>query len=319
MTGGYTAIPSPAIDAAIDGAIAGIGAAIGAMGIPHMEGVVLGGGYGRGEGGVRRRPGLDDAPCNDLDFYVVADDSSSPSDLAAIGAALEPLAAKWSRSLGVDADFSPAKTYWRMKHDEARLMIQELIRGYRDVAGKPGTELFAGLARRRPEETPLAEAVRLLMNRGAGLLLAKEGGRGADFVARNINKAVLGAGDARLIARHDYAWRIGERAGRLSEPLYSAAAEWKAMPQGAPVCDWESARDSWLAAEAEVRAALRGSADGRRSLYHAARWIVRRRTIGPAATFGLDPSLRVMLEIGRAIRAGAPFTAPMARDWRTFN
>ncbi len=319
MSGGYTAIPSPEVDAAVGGAIAGIGAAVDAMRIPHVEGVVLGGGYGRGEGGVLRRAGRDDAPSNDLDFYVVADDSSSPADIAAIGAALEPLAGEWTRRLGVDADFSPAKTYWRMKHDEARLMIQELIRGYRDVAGKPGAELFAGLERRAPEETPMAEAVRLLMNRGAGLLLAKENGRGADFVSRNINKAVLGAGDSRLIARHTYAWRLSERAVRLGDPLYAAAAAWKAMPQDAPVCSWESARDVWLAAEAEIRAALRDSPDGRRRPYHAARWIVRRRTFGPAATFGMDPSLRVMLEIGGALRNGSPFTGAMARDWRVFN
>ena len=339
MTGRFTAIGSSSVDAAIGEAVSAIGAAIGALRIPHLEGVVLGGGYGRGEGGVAIGPDGAERPYNDLDFYVIADDSSSAADLAEIGARLAPVSREWTARLGIDVDFSPAKTYWRIKHDEARVMVQELVRGYIDVAGKKGEELFAAIERRSAEALPIGEAVRLLMNRGAGLLLAKDLGLQAEaqngdgagesarqlteaemagFVARNLNKCVLGAGDARLIAQGRYAWRLEERKERLGDPRYSAAAEWKIRPAAEAPFTFEEARKAWLDAEKDVADAFRAKGEGARTLRHAARWIVRRHTAGPLATFALDPSFRVMREIGDAIRADAPMTPAMRRDWEVF-
>ena len=347
MTGRFTAIGSARVDAAIGEAVSAIGTAIGALRIPHLEGVVLGGGYGRGEGGVTTGPDGAERPYNDLDFYVIADDSSSAADLAEIGVRLAPVSRDWSARLGIDVDFSPAKTYWRIKHDEARVMVQELVRGYIDIAGKKGEELFAAIERRPAEALPAGEAVRLLMNRGAGLLLAKhlglqaeaqnQGGAeaqnegGADesalqrteaehggFVARNLNKCVLGAGDARLIAQGRYAWRLEERKERLGDPRYSAATEWKIRPTAEAPFTFEEARKAWLDAEKEVSDAFRANGEGARTLRHAARWIVRRHTAGPLATFALDPSFRVMREIGDAIGADAPMTPAMRKDWEVF-
>ncbi|MBQ8126530.1 MAG: hypothetical protein IJ173_11740, partial [Kiritimatiellae bacterium] len=179
--------------------------------------------------------------------------------VAAIGAALEPVAAKWSQTLGVDVDFA-VKTPARLKHDEARLMVQELVHGYVDVCGAPGETLFAGLARRAPESLPWMEAARLLMNRGAGLLLAREAGRTDDFIARNINKCILGAGDAYLISRGLYRWRATARATALAADdgvsadtarLFASAVEWKFRPRPEPVCDWETAREAWRNARTE--------------------------------------------------------------------
>lgn len=332
MTGRFTAIGSARVDAMVGEAVSAIGAAIGAMRIPHLEGVVLGGGYGRGEGGVATGPGGEERPYNDLDFYVVADDASSAADLAEIGTRLAPLSREWTARLGIDVDFSPAKTYWRIKHDEARVMVQELVRGYIDVAGKKGDELFAAIERRPAEALPFGEAVRLLMNRGAGLLLARNLGVSAEeqnpsgtearnqggFAARNLNKCVLGAGDAILIARRQYAWRLEERAERIGDSLYSAAAEWKMRPRAEAPFTAEEARKAWMKAEAEVSRAFRASGEGARTLRHAARWVVRRLTFGPLPTFGLDPSFRVMREIGDAIRADAPFAPAMRKDWEVF-
>ena len=342
----------PAADRLVDDAIRAIGAEIDALTIPRLLGVVLGGGYARGEGGVvlesskvqkfegskvpdpepanAREAGFElanlrtaegrGAPfrlSNDLDFYVVAEDGASPADLAAIAAALRPVSEKWTARLGVDVDFSPPKTPWRIRHDEERLMIQELVHGYCDVAGRPGAELFRDVARRDPSALPAMEAVRLLVNRGAGLLLAAESGASPDFVARNINKAILGCGDARLIARGGYRWRAEERAEALGDPLYAAAVAWKFRPRPEPVCDWETARDAWLAAAAAGgEPALRA-----RTPRAAARWIVRRRSLGPAPlrTLGLDPLVRILDAMRPLVRDRNPFPASLRRDWEVFN
>ena len=305
----------PAADRLVDDAIRAIGAEIDALAIPRLLGVVLGGGYARGEGGVVDAEGATPRLSNDLDFYVVAEDAASPADLAAIAAALCPVSEKWTARLGVDVDFSPPKTPWRIRHDEERLMIQELVHGYCDVSGKPGAELFRDVARRDPSALPAMEAVRLLVNRGAGLLLAAEVGAESGFVARNINKAILGCGDARLIARGGYRWRAEERAEALGDPLYSAAVAWKFRPRPEPVCDWEKARDIWLAAVAAGgEPALRA-----RSLRSALRWIARRRTLGAPRTLGMDPLVRILDEMVPAVRDRAPFPPSLRRDWEIFN
>ena len=331
----------PAADRLVADAIRAIGAEIDALAIPRLGGVVLGGGYGRGEGGVFDADGAAPRLSNDLDFYVVSEDGAAPADLARIAAALRPVSEKWTARLGVDVDFSPPKTPWRLKHDEERLMIQELVHGYFDVAGRPGEELFRGVARREPSALPAMEAVRLLVNRGAGLLLASAPGASPDFIARNINKAILGCGDARLIARGGYRWRAEERAEALGDPLYSAAVAWKFRPRPEPVCDWEKARDLWLAASAELCSdhattgpcdhATIGPSDHRttrprdhaslrgRSLRAALRWIARRRTLGPPRTLGMDPLVRILDEMIPAVRDRRPFAPSLRRDWEIFN
>ena len=196
-------------------------------------------------------------------------------------------------------------------------MIQELLHGYCDVAGKPGSELFKDIPRRPPEALPFLEAVRLLVNRGAGLLLAAEPGASPDFVARNINKAILGCGDARLIARGGYRWRALDRADALADDLYRAAVQWKFRPKPEPPCDRETARKLWL----ETVDTVYASGGGRRSLRAAARWLVRRRSLGPAPlrTLGLDPLVRILRAMRPLVRDRKPLPASLRRDWEVFN
>ena len=63
------------------------------------------------------------------------------ADTERIDRRLAEVGKAWSGRVGIDVDFSPAKTPWRLHHDQERLMIQELVRGYADVAGQPGSEL----------------------------------------------------------------------------------------------------------------------------------------------------------------------------------
>jgi hypothetical protein len=327
----------PAADRLVDDALRAIGAEIDALHIPRLLGVVLGGGYARGEGGVvfgrmvpsSHGPMVPDPQTlrpsdpqtlrlsNDLDFYVVAEDGSSGAELAAIAAALRPVSEKWTARLGVDVDFSPPKTPWRIAHDAERLMIQELLHGYCDVAGKPGSELFKDIPRRPPEALPFLEAVRLLVNRGVGLLLAAEPGASPEFVARNINKCILGSWDAWLIARGGYRWRALDRADALADDLYRAAVQWKFRPRPEPPCDWETARKLWLGTMDTVCA----SGGGRRTLRAAARWLARRRSLGPAPlrTLGLDPLVRILRAMLPLVRDRIPLPASLRRDWEVFN
>ncbi len=314
--GRFVAGRCDAMDALIQRAIADIGVEIDMLEIPRLAGVVLGGGYGLGEGGVFVQNGVEKLS-NDLDFYVVAEEGSTDADIGAIDAALAPVSRKWTAKLGVDVDFCTAKTPWRLRHDQDRLMIQELIHGYFDVAGKKGETLFAGVEKRDASAFPWLEAARLLMNRGAGLAMALESGDEA-FVVRNINKCVLGAGDARLIARGKYRWKASDRAAELGDRLYSAAVEWKFRPSPAAVCTWEDARKAWLEAEAEVMASS-GEKDLSRTLYSAARWVARRRTLGEMATFGQDPVVRILKRIAATVKSRGSFAPDLKKDWAVFN
>ena len=344
----YVAGEAPEMDRRVGEAIKAIGAEIDALRVPRLQGVVLGGGYGRGEGGVRslefrvqssefRVPGselgggevrVEEALSNDLDFFAVTEEGATASEIAAIGTALEPVSRRWTEQLGVDVDFT-VRTPWRLRHDQARVMIQELIHGYFDVAGKKGAEMFKGIEVRPPSAFPWSEAVRLLVNRGVGLLLANERMQPSTlnsqpssfnpFILRNINKCVLGAGDARLIARGGYLWKAEDRAAALGEPLYSAAVAWKFRPQRESVCSWDEAQAEWLKAVDEVMSAGRQTGAMRRTVYQAARWIWRRRTVGDLATLGYGAVVRILLKLAPVVRLRAPLPPSLRRDWEIFN
>lgn len=207
----YTAVPSPKVAAAIDAARAGIASDVAALEIPKLAAVVLGGGYGRGEGGVRHAP-EGDKLYNDLDLFVFTD-GAGRRGRARIAEALKPVSRKWEERLGVAVDFSPAKNFKNLRSVARTLMYQELVRGWKPVWGDAG--LGCWIPEFPPEALPFSEAARLLLNRGMGLLFAGERLAGksedADFIVRNLHKAALGAGDALLLAGKEYRWRGAER------------------------------------------------------------------------------------------------------------
>ena len=327
--GRFVAGDAPELDRALADALAAIGAEIVAMRVPSLAGVVLGGGYGRGEGGLReckvesvkcKVEGMPVAECrlsNDLDFFAITKEGATDADAASVAKALEPLSRRWSEKLGIDVDFM-GRTPWRLRHDQERLMVQELIHGYVDVVGEKGEVLFAGIERREPSDLPWMEAARLLMNRGMGLLFARVE-KNVDFTNRNINKCILGAGDARLIANRRYRWRAPERAEALRDQMYRNAVAWKFRPKESAVCDWSAARDVWRAAYEEVmEIGAREGALGR-SLRQAARWVVRRRTLGAPASFGQNCTVRVLRGVARCVEMRSAIPPSLRRDWEIFN
>ena len=226
----FTAARDAAADAALRAALPEIVAAVRGCALPGFAGLVLGGGYGRGEGGATAAHRL----YNDLDLFVFLDapEVAFPS----FAQRLAPVAAAFTARLGVDVDFT-LRTASRLRRDGRRLMVQELLRGH--VALDPADFDLAAWSGVRPcaaADLPAGEAARLVMNRGMGLefarrRLAANGGRADAFVLRNLNKAVLGAGDARLIAEGRYAWRLDAREAALGDDAaYARACAFKRRP-----------------------------------------------------------------------------------------
>ena len=183
--------------------------------------VYLGGSYGRGDGGVRqdKENGI---LYNDLDFFVFA--GKKPADAEIL---LKEISEQYEKMFQVDVDFSSIMSVKDIKKNCKRLMMQELKRGYHLVCGE---DLLAEYLPEFPaEKLPFSEACRLLLNRGMGLRFAEEAiadqAGEADFILRNINKAILGAGDALLLAEGRYRWRIAERMAEIEKS--DLPAEWK--------------------------------------------------------------------------------------------
>ena len=218
--------------------------------------VCLGGSYGRGDGGVRQDQ-ENGILYNDLDFFVFAREKSSDADKL-----LKEVAEKYEKELKVDVDFSAVMSVNDIRKNAKRLMMQELKRGYHLVCGE---DLPAEYLPELPaDKLPFSEACRLLVNRGMGLLLAGEkilnNSDDTDFIMRNIYKAVLGAGDAMLIAKNMYCWKIADRLDLIEKSdmpeiyknLYREAVEFKRTPHRKKKPDmksfWNVVRDFFKAA-----------------------------------------------------------------------
>ena len=218
--------------------------------------VVLGGSYGRGDGGVRqdRENGI---LYNDLDFFVFARKKNNHAEIL-----LKEIAEKYEKELKVDVDFSRIMTVGDIRNNAKRLMMQELKRGYRLVFGE---DLLAEFLPELPaDKLPFSEACRLLLNRGMGLLLAGEkimnNSPETDFILRNIYKAILGAGDAMMIAEGKYRWNLAERLDFVEKSampdlwknFYREAVQFKQAPHRRKKQDmisfWNGVRDFFQAA-----------------------------------------------------------------------
>lgn len=345
----YTAVPSRELAELLDGVRQNIAAEAEALRLPKLAQIVLGGGYGRGEGGVLKTP-QGDRLYNDLDFFVFSD-RADKGERRAIEAALKPVSERWEKKLGVAVDFSPVKNLSSLHRVGSTLMFQELRRGWKPVWGTAEFEKhFPELDAAR---LPASEAIRLLLNRGMGLVLAGEAIRktgDADFIMRNLHKSVLGGGDALLIVSGKYRWRGADRVEAFREyaaehglspdfaGCYADAFRYKIEPVPRLPCDppgmWRKCRRLYLeaarrvagcpdtAAPDAVTAGLRAAAAGERSFKNFLRWTLRRGGIRPLeAAFDLP----VVTVAGRLYRllAGTD-SAPecpseLRRLWSVFN
>ncbi len=202
---------------------------------PHrLEGVLLGGGYGRGEGGVLQTISGDE-PYNDLELYIFVRGNRHGSEwwyrrpLEVLAEILTPLA-------GVEVEFK-ITSFTHFARQPTGMFSYDLAMGHRWLLG--ATVLLARCAHHREAaRIPLAEATRLLMNRCSGLLFAQDKlasdtftAADADFVRRNIAKAELALGDAVLTVHGAYHWSCQERNRRLRHFNHA-----ELVPHGENVC-----------------------------------------------------------------------------------
>lgn len=343
----YTGTGDPAAEEQLSRAVPGIGADIAASRLKGLAGVYLGGGYGRGEGGVFRCADGQARLYNDLDFFVVADGCGFPARKR-IDKALRAVSEKWSARLGIEVDFGPVKKRSELKKVAHTLMFQELRHGYITVCGDAGL-LETELPDLNPETLPVLEALRLMLNRGMGLLLAREAlaeqTPETGFILRNLNKCVLGCGDALLISCGKYAWSVHDREWILSgqrdlpeslERLYPEAVRFKLEPSADlpenPVDCWNRLRLLWRAVLCRILGVENGIPDIRPALHELCRreracswknvlriWAKTRR-LEISAEIADDPRVQVLAELYDALNCAAPvLSCRLRRAWQVFN
>lgn len=216
----------------------------------RLEAMLLGGGYGRGEGGVLQTENGESA-YNDLEFYVFL-----KGPLLINERRFQPLlhrcAEEITREAEIDVEFH-ALSFSKLRRSEPNMFYYDLVMGHRWILGVE--RMLNGCEHHRNAPLiPLSEASRLLMNRCSGLLFAKErlqrptfSAEDADFVARNIAKAKLALGDVVLTVLGEYHWSCRERNRRLAatelntpwfaalKTLHSEGVAFKLHPERQPL------------------------------------------------------------------------------------
>ncbi len=249
----FTAEGDPAVEQAIADMLRRLADNIRRLADSDRVAVYLGGGYGRGEGGVLVTQDDRHLPYNDLDFFAFSKGLSS-ARRKAFDSKLASIAPVFEKMTGVSVDFAPVKNIKKLCRERHTLMYQELLHSHRLVCGP---DLLAEIACPDAHELPVLEALRLLVNRGMGLLFAAQRLAAAhkddddrliidedviDFAVRNLHKAALGAGDALLIAQKRYDYNLERRLVIIKydahatsiftglAPFYQAARDFKVLP-----------------------------------------------------------------------------------------
>jgi hypothetical protein len=176
----------------------------------NLVALLLGGGYGRGEGGIVTLDGQQ-RPYNDLDLTIVVE------KVDGVVAALEPISHKYAERLGIEVDFSRPLTPAAVKNWPHTLMWHELALGHKVFSG-PDDYLDNQAPKYIWTMPDLQEGSRLLLNRGAGLLWSLrvseklESAPDPDFIRRNLYKAYIAMGDVALMAAGCYEVQYSKRA-----------------------------------------------------------------------------------------------------------
>ena len=206
------------------------------LGPKTPEAIVLGGGYGRGEGGVAEDSTGQAHFFNDLDYFIFTD---SPGDQELIAAVHE-----WehfeSSKMGIDVE-GKCLPKSDLRQADTSMMFYDLVVGHRVIFG-PEDYLNEYSSLADPKTIAAIEATRLLWNRGTGLLYSRadlEQEQDLSVVHRNQSKAKLALGDALLTLRGKYRPFARERHQLLSQfedvddriiELHAVGVEFKLNP-----------------------------------------------------------------------------------------
>ena len=175
--------------------------------------LLLGGGFGRGEGGGIRNEAGEWEPYNDYDLVAVVRDVPRWR-LGPVRRDLTALAGRLEKSLGIEVELSPLRV-----EDLPRLpftmMWCELFAAHRVIAGDEGR--LGKVPAMPPGELPLIEGTRYLTNRAALLLWARAETMPPGRVWKFVHKAWLAAGAGALVGRRAFVVGYGARQRRLEE------------------------------------------------------------------------------------------------------
>lgn len=254
----YTFVFEENIEKQLDEVLAAIAREIGEFAqAKYVEFLVLGGGYGRGEGGVLLSENSAPRLYNDLDFFVISNTKNCEIN-SKIDAFFAKISQKYEKILGIDVDFSKATEISYIQKRLNVLMWREMVLGANIVWGDP--QKFREIFKVEQAKTPAPKEVqKLLFNRLSGLFFARQKLKNEnlseadfDFISRNINKAILALADANLVAANNYPFKSLARLEALKKILksdddllsaYQKALDFKRFPK--PFCDKTSAIEAW--------------------------------------------------------------------------
>jgi hypothetical protein len=233
MAAAYFPGHAPELATSLDSYLAELAIRLGAASFaPAVTVLALGGGYGRGEGGIfHPAPGTPPALYNDLEFYIVLHDASATG---AAHAWSDAEAHRGEVAVGIEVEFKILSAA-ALESARPSMFYYDLVVGHRLVWGDAAflPSLLPRLG--DPAQIPAHEATRLLFNRGSGLFyaqcaLALHDSRVADgFVERNHAKCRLALADAVLALNGRYHGSCRERTRRLVEPLAHLPPQWPTL------------------------------------------------------------------------------------------
>lgn len=168
----------------------------------RLAAIVLGGGYGRGDGGVRRTP-QGPAPYNDYDLFVVIR-GGLPWRRRSLRRAVALRRPDWESAVDLEVEVALC-TEAQLRRSPLTLRLFDLASGHRVLWGDASVgKVFDP---HRGGVLPLVEGARLLVNRGSLLAFCKAQRATTDAfppeeharVIRYLHKAILACGDVVLM------------------------------------------------------------------------------------------------------------------------
>ncbi|MCJ8346329.1 hypothetical protein MJH12_12370, partial [bacterium] len=168
-----------------------------------LSAVILGGGYGRAEGGICRADGKL-YPYNDLDLFLVLK-SKGRLNMKKIFKSVEKL----SEKLRVKIDIGHVILKSQISNLPHTLMYHDLFEAHKVVYGEKSI-LFDHQPSWKGTSLPKSEVSQYLLNRGYGLIQSLRYNKGIDqtsdkdYIKRNVFKAIQAIGDCILIEENHY-------------------------------------------------------------------------------------------------------------------
>lgn len=212
-SGRYTTHADPKADETVHQQLQRIVEAI-RVKIGNFEAIVLTGSFGRGEGGVYQDESGQFRPVNDYDLLVVSARNQA-RELGALGNSL-------AGELGIDyVDLGWSDGQWQSLPNT--VAHYDLKHGSQVIAGDPN--VLERLPDFASADLPIYEAVKLLLNRTAGLLTGLRGEFLQDakatpdqhrYLSNQIAKALMAMGDGHLIRWQGYDSSYESRRQRLA-------------------------------------------------------------------------------------------------------